>query len=87
MKPTVVSAGNTVVPAHLALQARGYAVWREEPVPGGEATWFAEDARRRFAAEDPVALLGLVAMFDIRGDDWAATDEEIDRFVAEFGGA
>jgi hypothetical protein len=35
-------------------------------------------------ASDPVTLLGLAALLEMRGDSWQASDEEIDRFVAEF---
>src|SRR5262249_37901356 len=34
--------------------------------------------------DDPVTLLGLAALVETRGDGWQASDEEIDRFVAEF---
>ena len=34
-----------------------------------------------FIAEDTVLLLGLIAMFETRGEDWKASDAEIDKFM------
>jgi len=38
-----------------------------------------------FAAEGPVALLGLIAMAEIRGEAWHASDEEIGEYLAGSG--
>lgn len=84
MVPTIVSAGNVLVPAFLALLQRGYSVRREASSSDGEESWFAENAVHRFIAEDPVTLLALVALFETRGANWAASDHEIDRFLAQF---
>jgi hypothetical protein len=85
VKTTIAAAGNTLVPAYLALRAKGYVVRREGPISAdSEESWSAEDAHRRFIADDTVALLGLVALFETRGEGWQASDEEIDRFLAEF---
>jgi hypothetical protein len=86
MKPTLADAANTLVPAYLALLQRGFSVSRESgSSDDSEAWWIAEDADRRFVAADPLALLGLVALYETRGSEWQASDEQIDRFLAEFG--
>lgn len=86
MKPTLADAANTVIPAYLALLQRGLSVSRESASSdAAEAYWIAEDAARRFVAEDPLALLGLVALYETRGPEWQASDEQIDCFLAEFG--
>lgn len=87
MKPTLANAGNTLVPAYLALRQRGLSVSRDTSLvtDSGEHYWIAEDADLRFIAEDLVTLLGLVALREIRGTSWQASDEEIDQFLAEFG--
>jgi len=36
-------------------------------------------------AEDPILLLGVIALAEARGEDWRATDEQIEDFVARFG--
>jgi hypothetical protein len=79
MKPTLASAGNTVVPAYLALLQRGLSV----SCTG--AYWMAEGPDHRFVAEDPLLLLALVALHETRGSEWQASDEEIDRFITDFG--
>ena len=69
----IAQAGNTVVPAILALEAKGLSVATRDGVfvatsPDGAT----------HVADDPVAVLGLVALVEIRGNHWRATDEEID---------
>lgn len=85
-KPTIANAGNVVVPAYLALRSKGYSMHRERHNDGREETWFAESDSIRFVAEDPVTLLGLVAMAESRGNDWKATDQQIEAFLKEFEG-
>jgi hypothetical protein len=80
-----VSAGNVLVPAYLALVAKGYRVTcsktgrRDDP-----EEWTATKGAARFVAEDPLSLLGLVAMREARGRAWKASDEEIDAFFDRF---
>ena len=80
----ITAAGNVLVPAYLALRARGYRVSRE--LIGKEQTefWVAVKSGERFSAEDPLALLGLVALHETRGAIWQAADEEIDAFFEQF---
>lgn len=86
MKTTLTDAGNTLVPAYLALIQRGLTVQREpSAVTDSGVLWIAEDAGHHFVAEDLVTLLGLVAMLETRGPEWQASDEQIERFIAEFG--
>lgn len=73
----LVQAGNTTVPAILALRALGYTVERQGP------RFSATAHRARFAADDPVAVLGLVKLAEQRRP-WRATDAEIDEVMAEF---
>ena len=63
MKPTLAVAANTEIPAYLAFCGRGLSV-SYEPISPGAATssWVAEDANRRYVADDLVSLLGLVAL-------------------------
>lgn len=86
MKTKIADAGNTMVPAYLVLLAKGYSVRCDGRLFGpSEETWIAEDAHRILMAGDTVTLLGLAALAEARGEDWKASDEEIDRFLAEFG--
>ncbi len=81
---TIAAAGNTLVPAYLALRQKGYRVHRDPPRRGCPELWYAEAGARRFVAEDPVTLLGLVALWETRGDNWQAGDAEIDDFMKRF---
>lgn len=88
MKPTLADAANTLVPAYLALLQRGLSVsCKPASSDTEEGWWIAEDAAQRFVAADPLTLLGLVALYETRGSEWRASDEEIDQFLAEFGDA
>jgi hypothetical protein len=73
------TAGNTVVPCLQVLIAKGYAVSHYFLDLGGEEKrpqWAAEKDNRLFAAEGLEELLGLVAMWEVRGDDWRLKDGE-----------
>jgi hypothetical protein len=73
----LAQAGNTVVPAILALEKLGFAVEHHDD-------GFAATARgSRFVAEDPVALLGLIKLVETRRP-WRATDAEIDDALGRY---
>ena len=42
------------------------------------------DIRLGLVSQDPLELLGLVALYEARGDSWKATDAEIDHFLKTF---
>lgn len=73
----LVAAANTVVPAILALEANGFAVTQE----GDQIV--ARAGNTRFAAEDPVAVLGLVKLAETRRP-WRADEKEIDDVLGRF---
>jgi hypothetical protein len=75
----IAQAGNTVVPAVLALEALGYQV----EVIGAQVSATSEEGR--FVAADPVAVLGLVKLVEARSWNWRATDEEIDVTLRRLG--
>lgn len=78
----IFQVGNTMVPAVMTMRAKGYAVtsfWRD-----GEEHFAAEKDGNRFEAADPVAVLGLVAMYEVRGDALTPTDDEVDEFMRDY---
>ena len=75
----IVAAGNTVVPAILALEALGFAV--ESDKPNG---FRARRADETYIADDPVMLLGLVKLIECRGWQWEANDTEVDATLERF---
>lgn len=68
------------MPAVLALEAAGYRVTK---LDGGlfEAT----SLEGNYVADDPVTLLGLIKLVELRSWTWQATDSEIDSVLTRFG--
>lgn len=81
------AAGNVVVPAYLALLAKGYVVRCERlsDDPQISELWIADGPLGSFRADDTITLLGVVAVAETRGEGWAASDAEIDAFFKKFG--
>ena len=76
------AAGNVVVPAYLALRAKGYVVRCERS--NESENWIADGPLGRFGADDPITLLGVVGVAETRGSDWPASDAEIESFLETF---
>lgn len=77
----LADAANMMTPAYLAILSKGYDI----RVAGD--LMIAQRGDVSFAADGPVALLGLIAIVEIRGERWAASDAEIENFVDLFGSA
>lgn len=73
----LIAAANTVVPAILALEANGFTVTQEADLIVARA------GNTRFAAEDPVAVLGLVKLAETRRP-WRADDAEVHDVLGRF---
>ena len=73
----LVAAADTVIPAILALEDNGFTVTQEADLVVARA------ANIRFAAEDPVTVLGLVKLAETRRP-WRADDQEIDDVLGRF---
>ncbi|MEM8600598.1 MAG: hypothetical protein AAGF99_11815 [Bacteroidota bacterium] len=71
-----------LIPAILALRAMGYDVSRR--YDDDREWWKAKTETLEFGAEDPLSLLGLIALRENRGAAWHATDAEIDAVMQEF---
>jgi hypothetical protein len=72
LKLKIADAMNTYNVALLTLQHKGYRLWLEPSDENEDeyGEWCAEKDGRVFIAWDPLRLLGLVAMWEDRGDDW-----------------
>jgi hypothetical protein len=69
----LADAMNTYNPALLVLRQRGYRVWVDPSDEGSEGEdWRAEKDGRDFIASDPLRLLGLISIWEHRGDSWQA---------------
>jgi len=75
----IADATNMMPPAYLAILSKGYKV----RISGD--LMIAEQGGKCFAADGPVALLGMISIIEVRGEAWEASDEEIENFVNLFG--
>lgn len=78
-------AGNTQNPALIILSEKGYRLWVEEHVDRS-LSWNADKGGRLFSATDPVELLGLVCLWELRGDSWQTRENEHDLCEALLNG-
>jgi hypothetical protein len=77
---TIGFAGNTENPCLLALRAKGYEIVFEftKSADGYRSEVIATKDGRYFYASNAAELLGLVAMWEVRGDDWRTKPGEAD---------
>jgi hypothetical protein len=82
VKLQMADAMNTYNAALLVLQDKGYRLWLEPSDENEEeyGRWHAERDGRVFVAWDPLRLLGLVAIWEHRGDDWRQRKDEEDLY-------
>jgi len=78
----ISSAGNTDVPAILVLESFGFVVTSEIVVSTSEMLWTARSDEHELTANSPLELLGLARLIDVRGEDWLASDEEIEHYLS-----
>lgn len=77
----LAEAMNTYTPALLVLRQWGYAVtYRPPDEPGGWSEWSARKEDREFIATDPLTLLGLATIGEVRGKDWQRRSGEPDMY-------
>lgn len=75
---TIIAAGNTMAPALAVLSEIGFEVKKQFGVDG---LYEAERKGCRLVAEDPLTLLGLAKLYEIRGAGWMPTDAEVSEFL------
>ncbi|EFV8439238.1 hypothetical protein ACX6GQ_002433 [Escherichia coli] len=78
-------AGNTAAPCFHVLKNKGYKVTMETHALSDDCLdcvydWCAEKNGQFFSATSPEELLGLVAMWEVRGNDWRANLNEINTY-------
>jgi|KBSMisStandDraft_5_1062788.scaffolds.fasta_scaffold859674_1 hypothetical protein len=79
---TISTAGNTVVPAFLALEGLGFTVSIERVA--GRDVFSASRGDETFSGEDPVSVLGLVKLVEARGWTWRANDADLERVMRQY---
>lgn len=68
-----------MAPALAEVRALGYEVSREIDADG---LYVAVGQNCRLVADDPLALLGLLKLYELRGSNWAPTDAEVAALLA-----
>ena len=79
----IVAAANVEVPAYLEIARRGYQVTKKSG-PAVSDAWVAHNRLHTFEGDSPIQLLGLIAIQEGRGEEWQATDKEIEAFLQSF---
>ena len=74
----IVSAGNSDTACYGALIQKGYRVSIIVNSDGKTGLYKAEKNGDVFIGHSSIETLGLIAMYELRGEAWAPTDEEID---------
>ena len=81
----ITAAGNVEVPSFLVLRDLGFTVSCEWGSKGQEVEiWIAEREDLKLSANGPLELLGLLKLLEQRGQEWQASDAEIDAFLLQF---
>ena len=80
---TLHAAGNTIVPAICALEDLGFVVTFE--VVADDHVCRVERNGEQFVGPDPVTVLGLVKLVELRGQDgWQCSDAEVESVLARY---
>lgn len=77
----IASMANVEVPTILALKSMGFTIASRVVNADQEMVWTASGKGNEYIAEDPLSLLGLAKLHEIRGDNWKVSDDEIDEYL------
>lgn len=73
----IASAGNSDTAAFAVLLSKGYTVQIRKKSDGKDGWFVAQKDGSEFIGDTPLETLGLIAMFEFRGEDWKPTDQEV----------
>ena len=77
-RTVIASAGNVLPAAFAALRALGYVV----TLTNNGRLCKAENESFTLVAEDPLLLLGLAKLHEVRGREWHPTDSQIEEYLS-----
>jgi hypothetical protein len=78
----MADAGNTMIPALLVLEKIGFTVSMDRSIQPN--LFRATRADEIYVAEDPLRLLGLVKLIEVRTWDWRPSDAEIREALRQY---
>ena len=78
----IASAGNSDTACYGALIQKGYQVSIIVNSDDKTGIYKAEKDQLSFIGESPIETLGLVALYELRGENWYNTREEFEAFMA-----
>ncbi len=76
-RTVIASAGNVLPAAFAALRALGYAV----TLTSNGRLCKAEKESLTLMAEDPLLLLGLAKLHEVRGNEWHPTESQVEEYL------
>ena len=76
----LANAGNVIIPAIKVIRSLGFSLRLDKQ----SGLFKAEKDGNSFRAEDPVAVLGLIKIHEIKGADWRVSDKELAAIGKEF---
>ena len=79
---TIRIAGNTLYPTLSVIDAKGYEIWLYYTTDSGTLDdcipcFTARKEGRLFGAASAVELLGVIALWEARGENWRATEDDV----------
>lgn len=88
MSVSICISENTQLPTLLAIKAKGFTITtfyteRDGKIDKTDVVYDADKENCRFSANNPEQLLGLIAMWEIRGDDWKYDPDLEDNIYSE----
>ena len=82
MNELISTAGNTEAPAYLTILSKGYSIKSTEI--SHESIYIATKNLIEFRSDSMTGVLGLISIREIRGENWKASDSEINEFMKIF---
>lgn len=75
MKYKLSVASNVLAPAYALLVEKGFKVYKDQDY------FVAENKKVQFKAEGTIQLLGLVSLYEEKGEEWQVDDTVIDHYL------
>ncbi len=76
----LASAGNVIIPAIKIIEELGY----ELRVEKADQLFIAENGKNTFIGEDPITILGLIKIYEVKGESWQMQDAEIENIGRKY---